>query len=47
MHKQLLYLHTWKAVVGRAVVGPCQVAYETCHESVKQSVVTTPCILKG
>jgi hypothetical protein len=25
LHNQLLVLHTWK-VVGRAVVGPCQVA---------------------
>jgi len=28
LHKHPLHLHTWK-VVGRAVVGPCQVAYVT------------------
>ena len=28
LHKQPLVLHTWK-VVGRAVVGRCQVAYAT------------------
>jgi hypothetical protein len=28
LHKQPLVLHTWK-VVGRAVVGRCQVAYDT------------------
>jgi len=30
LHKQPLVLHTWK-VVGRAVVGRCQVAYERVH----------------
>ena len=28
LHKQLLVLHTWK-VVGRTVVGRCQIAYAT------------------
>jgi len=32
LHKQPLVLHTWK-VVGRAVVGRCQVAYASCTSS--------------
>jgi len=32
LHRQPLVLHTWK-VVGRAVVGRCQVAYATQHVS--------------
>ena len=30
LHRQPLVFHTWK-VVGRAVVGCCQVAYATKH----------------
>jgi hypothetical protein len=31
LHKQPLVLRTWK-VVGRVVVGRCQVAYATCNK---------------
>jgi len=30
LHKQPLVFHTWK-VVGRVVVGRCQIAYTTCQ----------------
>jgi len=41
LHKQLLVLHTWK-VVGRAVVGPCQVAYERVQTAAAAAVAVAP-----